>query len=136
MVLDAGMGSVADKSGVPSAPRALLAAPAPALALQSADLQERAVVRFPLQALAGAKSYRAQITRTGSLDVVLREEVFAAPEVKFGDLDDGSYTLTLRAIDEVGLEGKSLVQGFRLKARPEPPLTQTPALNGTPVRLQ
>ena len=128
VVLAAGMGSVADKSGVPSAPRALLAAPA--LALQSADLQERAVVRFPLQALAGAKAYRAQITRAGSLDVVLREDVFTAPEVKFGDLDDGSYTLALRAIDGVGLEGKSLVQGFRLKARPEPPLTQTPAPNG------
>ena len=128
VVLDAGTGSVADKSGVPSAPRALLAAPA--LALQSADLQERAVVRFPLQALAGAAAYRAQITRAGSLDAVLREAVFATPEVKFGDLADGAYTLALRAIDTVGLEGKSLVQGFRLKARPEPPLTQTPAPNG------
>ena len=128
VLLEAGMGSVADKSGVPSAPRALLAAPA--LALQSADLQERAVVRFPLQALAGAAAYRAQITRPAAPDAVLREEVFATPEVKFGDLEDGTYSLALRAIDTVGLEGKSLVQGFRLKARPEPPLTQTPAPNG------
>ena len=128
VMLDAGMGAVTDKSGMPSAPRALLAAPT--LALQAADLQERAVVRFPLQALAGAKGFRAQITSGNALDVVLREQLFATPEVKFGDLEDGSYTLALRAIDDVGLEGKALVQGFRLKARPEPPLTQTPAPNG------
>lgn len=128
VVLDAGMGAVTDQSGLPSAPRALLAAPA--LALQAADLQERAVVRFPLQALAGAQAYRAQITQGGSLDAVLREQIFTSPEVKFGDLEDGSYTLALRAIDDVGLEGKPLVRGFRLKARPEPPLTQTPAPNG------
>ena len=128
VVLDAGMGSVTDQSGVPSAPRALL--PAPAFALASADLQERPVVRFPLQVLPGAKAYRAQIGSGSTLDTVLREEVFIGAEVKFGDLPDGAYTLALRAIDEVGLEGKSLLQSFRLKARPEPPITQLPAPNG------
>lgn len=126
--LDAGTGAVTDKSGVPSAPRALL--DAPVLALPGAQLQERVVVRFALQAQAGAAGFRAQISPSGSGDIVLREQIFVTPEVKFADLTDGSYTLALRAIDDLGLEGKSLTEAFRLKARPEPPIAQAPAPNG------
>ena len=128
VALVAGTGSVADRSGVPLPARALLAAPQ--LTGDNTALQERPVVRFALLAPAGAKQYRGQIGRDAGMQTIVAENVFDSPEVKFAEIDDGEYFLRVRAIDESGLEGLNQLQAFRLKARPEPPLTQAPAVNG------
>lgn len=104
-----------------AAPVALL--PAPDLSALPA-LQERPLVRFPLPPLAGARSYRAQVTdRQGR---ILSEDLATRPEARFAGLADGEYTLRVRGIDGAGLEGTNAELGFRLKARPEPPFATSP----------
>lgn len=113
-----GFVSTADRNGAPVAllqPPDLSSLPA---------LQERPLVRFALQPLAGARSYRAQILdQQGRL---LSEDIAAKPEVRFADLADGNYVLKVRGIDVNGLEGLNAERVFRLKARPEPPFPIDP----------
>lgn len=128
VMLEAGTGSLVDRQGVPLPARKLLAAPT--IALENPALQERPVVRIPLQALDGAVRYRMQIGSDASLQNVLAEAVVTGVEAKFNDLPDGNYFVRVRGIDAIGLEGLDRVQAFRLKARPEPPITQSPPPKG------
>ena len=125
--LAAGYGSVTDDNGKPRAAAALL--PAPQINATDA-LQERLVVRFRFPAIAGAGNYRAQVARDREFRQGIGEAAFTDAEIKFGDLPDGEYFLRARALDALGLEGLDAVFPFRLKARPEPPLTSLPAPNG------
>lgn len=128
VLLTAGTGSISGRDGRPSAAASLLGAPE--LTGLDPALQERPVVRFPLKAASGATQYRAQIGADINMDKILAENVFDSAEVKFAELPDGDYVLRVRAIDASGLEGLNLVQGFKLKARPEPPLARSPAPEG------
>jgi hypothetical protein len=127
VALAAGFGSVTDDAGNPRPPTSLL--PAPQITAADA-LQERLVVRFRVPAIAGAGNYRAQVARDQDFRAGISEGVFTTPEIKFADLADGEYFLRARASDTLGLEGRDAVFAFRLKARPEPPLTTAPAANG------
>jgi hypothetical protein len=127
VALAAGFGSVTDDAGNPRPPTSLL--PAPQITAADA-LQERLVTRFRFPAIAGAGNYRAQVARDQDFRAGIAEGVFTAPEIKFADLADGEYFLRARASDTLGLEGRDAVFAFRLKARPEPPLTTAPAANG------
>jgi hypothetical protein len=128
VMLAAGTGSIAGRDGKPTTPSALLGAPE--FAALDPALQERPVVRFPLKTAAGATQYRAQVGTDVKMDKIITENVFDSAEVKFAELPDGDYVLRVRAIDSSGLEGLNRLQAFKLKARPEPPLAQTPAPNG------
>lgn len=86
--------------------------------------------RFPLPAVAGAKSYRAQIARDKEFTAMVADTISASAELRFTDVPDGAYVLRVRAIDPRGLEGKDATHEFRLKARPEPPLVSAPPPKG------
>jgi hypothetical protein len=123
----AGYGAVADAGGKVSAPVPLLGAPNVA---QLPRLQERLLVRFQLEPVAGVAAYRAQAVRAAQPDEVMNEQVAAGNEIRMANLADGDYVLQLRAIDALGLEGRESQHAFRLKARPEPPFTAAPPNRG------
>lgn len=125
--VEAGFGAVADASGKVSAPVPLLAAPGVA---GLPRLQERPLVRFRLEPVAGAAAYRAQVLRIQPPGEVLNEQVITGTELRVADLADGEYVLRLRGIDARGLEGREAQHAFKLKARPEPPFTSAPANRG------
>ncbi len=123
VAVEAGFGAVADDTGKVSAPVPLLGAPDVS---KLPRLQERPLVRFRLEPTARAAAYRAQIARHAQQSELLSEQVISGNEIRIADLADGDYVMRLRAIDALGLEGREARHEFRLKARPEPPLTTTP----------
>ncbi len=119
-----GFGSVIGGNGQVAAPVALL--PPPELGALP-TLQERILVRFALQPLAGAMLYRAQVSSDTTFDQVVADLSTATPELRFADLPDGDYVLRVRGADALGLEGRNADHRFKLKARPEAPLPSAPA---------
>lgn len=128
--LAAGQGLVARESGRERA--ALLPAP---------DLGSlpRRVERLPLQlrwaaSPAQAVAWRAQVFARGQPDALLLDARVSEPQATWAktfELPDGDYTLRLRAIDRLGLEGAAAEADFSLQARPEPPFIQAPAAAAT-----
>lgn len=125
--LNAGFGSVVDARKFVSDPIFLLAAPDVS---KLAKLQERTVLRFPLQAVAGARMYRAQVARDAQFNAVVAEQVSPVADLRVADVADGSYFLRVRAVDVRGLEGRDSTHAFTMKARPQPPLISAPAPKG------
>lgn len=121
--VQAGFGTVVDGAGRVAPPVPLLPAPALPAAL---PLQERVLIRLTVPAVPGAAAYRGQVARDEAFDQVLAEVLSTGTELRFGDLPDGDYRLRVRAADAQGLEGQDATAGFRLKARPEPPIPSAP----------
>lgn len=122
--VDAGMGSVAQQGQAPGQPVPL--SNAPSLENVAARL-ERLPLQFSWAALPGAQGYRAQVLQGEQKDQLLLDGRFTQPLARWADLPDGPYTLRVRGIDGLGLEGRDAEHSFTLKARPEPPLVSTPA---------
>ena len=129
-VVEAGFGTTVDAGGNVARPVALLRA-LPLLQLPA--LHERPLVRFRLDPVEGAASYRAQIGLASGFATPLAEVVSTSPELRFQGLPDGDYVLRARAVDARGIEGQDAERSFRLKARPEPPILSMPPA-GTKVR--
>lgn len=123
-LVKAGFGVVVDRSGRVAPPVPLL--PAPDLS-QLPALQERPLVRFTLNPLAGATAYRGQVSRDASFEQLVADTRTASTELRIADLPDGDYLLRVRGEDANGLQGLNTEHRFRLKARPEPPLPAAPA---------
>jgi len=120
----AGMGLLADGQGRPRG-AALLAAPDLA---GLPGLIERLPLRFAWPSQGAAGGWRAQVFARGEFTRLLLDQRGSAAQASWAeDLPDGDYTLRLRAIDALGLEGQAADHAFRLKARPEPPFIQGPA---------
>jgi hypothetical protein len=81
------------------------------------------------------KAWRAQVFAAGDFDRLLLDSRSSRPKASWGatpeldNLPDGNYTLRVRAIDALGLEGLASDRLFTLKARPEPPFSRTPSAN-------
>lgn len=88
-------------------------------------LFETPVFRIPLPAMEGATAWRAQIAPADGTPIRLDLETREAA-ISVSDLADGDYLLYLRAVDELGIEGRDATHAFRLKARPEPPFPSRP----------
>ncbi len=127
VALAAGQGSRVDQTGVPSAPVALL--PPPVITPEQL-LQERLVLRVRFPALPGALAYRAQLALDRDFQQVIAQDVFKGSEAKFNEIADGAYFVRVRGVDALGLEGKDAVAALTMKARPEPPFTQSPQNKG------
>lgn len=124
----AGQGSLAAAGQPPLPPVALLDAP------DVAGLPRRVEMlpmRFTLPAQRGAVTWLGQIAPDAGFERILLEQTAAAPQLMFGDLPDGHYTLRVRAADDKGLHGWDALHAFELDARPFPPLVVGP---GTRVR--
>ena len=127
VLVKAGFGTLADATGTPEAPRALIAAPD--LGGLTPPLLERVPLRLTWPALAGAKGYRAQVFADREFDRLLLDGVVREPVARWTDLPDGNYVLRVRALAADGLEGLNADADFVLKARPEPPFVRQPGEN-------
>ena len=78
----------------------------------------------PDASLAG---YEVRIARGEDMHEVLRNGLFETGRVQFPPLDDGDYTVGVRALDRDGLAGTETRRALRVHARPVPPLYQAPA---------
>lgn len=127
-LVSAGQGVVVERDGAVAPPSALPAAPD--LAGQP-QRHEKPLLRFTLQAAAGAVAYRGQVAADEGFGQVLSDSRSPVQggqaELRFADLPDGSYLLRVRAEDDRGLQGLDGLLRFTLKARPEPPLPRSPA---------
>lgn len=119
-----GFGIIAEPGKPLGQPSQLLGAP---ILNAPQGLVERMPVRFGWQELGGAQKYRLQLLASvQGNDAIIFDEVLQTTKVQWDDLPDGDYVLRVRGVDAVGLEGANAVNGFKLKARPEPPVLSFP----------
>jgi hypothetical protein len=90
-------------------------------------LTEVDFVRLPLPVVPGVAAYRIRISRDPAMEEVVRNGVSAGAEMQFAGLEDGSYVVGARAMDDWGLTGRESTRALRVKARPVAPLSQRPA---------
>ncbi len=122
--VNAGFGAAAAPAEAPIV-RELL--PAPDLGVVPA-LFERPLVRFGLPG--ESRPLRVQVAVDNAFDrIVLDQRVEPAAEVRITGLDDGTWHLRARRIDDIGIQGRDAAREFVLKARPEPPATVAPRPN-------
>ncbi|RKJ96457.1 FecR domain-containing protein [Alicycliphilus denitrificans] len=133
-LLDAGHGVVVAADGRVGTPRALL--PAPDLSGLPASVHDADFLTLALAPVASAVAYQVQVARDADFTETLRSGTFGAPQVRLPALEDGSYHLSVRAVDDSGLPGKVAQRMLTIKAHPVAPLYQSPAPGGTVSRTQ
>ena len=124
-VLARGQGLSVAPDGTLGAPRPLLAAPD--LSTVPAQLHDLGLLAINLPPAPGASGYIAQVARDTALTQVLRSGRFADGQLRWPALEDGSYHLAVRAVDEAGIPGLPATRPITIKTRPVPPLYQQPA---------
>ena len=120
-----GEGTLVKKGMPPSAPRKLL--PPPALR-DFQPLYRTLPLEFRLEKVAGARSYRIMIARDQVFkDVVVDRVVGPQVTPRISGIDDGTYYLQTRSIDDIGLEGiSSTPKEVKVRVNPLPPFIQSP----------
>lgn len=134
--LTAGQGALA-QAGSPLQVQALPAPPALPPTLRAEQLP----LRLSWAATPQARAYRVQLFAEQDFDRLLLDGRVSTPEIVWpqaAQLPDGRYSLRLRSIDALGLEGPASESLLQLKARPEPPLWLAPGAvaYGDTLRLQ
>ncbi len=131
VLLNPGFGSVAEKGKAPLAPVALLAAPQAAGNLQRI---ESANAPLAWAQVAGARSYRVQVSPDENFSTLLFDGKSSLPALTLPGLKDGGYFVRLRAVDGLGLEGLDGIAKFRIKATPfaPTPLSIEPKISKAP----
>lgn len=134
--IPAGFGAAIDASAKKPEPVKLL--PAPDLAAMP-ERFERALVRFALPA--EQATVRVQVAQDEAFERIVSDTRAAAgSDVRIAGLDDARWFLRARRLDAQGIEGYDAVRPFVLKARPEPPASNTPRAGGkqslAPVEFQ
>lgn len=134
--LAAGQGALA-QAGSPLQVQALPAPPALPPTLRAEQLP----LRLSWAATPQARAYRVQLFAEQDFDRLLLDGRVSTPEIVWpqaAQLPDGRYSLRLRSIDALGLEGPASESLLQLKARPEPPLWLAPGAvaYGDTLRLQ
>jgi hypothetical protein len=120
-----GQGARVSSAGVLGPVRAL--PEAPDLTGLPGTLTEVDFVRLRLPVVPGVAAYRIRISRDPAMEEVVRNGVSAGAEMQFAGLEDGSYVVGARAMDDWGLSGRESKRALRIKARPVAPLSQRPA---------
>jgi hypothetical protein len=123
--IETGEGTLVKKGLPPATPRKLL--PPPAL-MDFQPLYRTLPLEFRLGKVAGARSYRIMIARDQSYkDVVVDRVIGLQESPRIIGIDDGSYYLQTRSIDDIGLEGiSSTPKEVKVRVNPLPPFIQSP----------
>ena len=134
--LAAGFGAAIDATAKKPEPVKLL--PAPDLAAMP-ERFERPLVRFALPT--EKDTVRVQVAQDEAFErIVSDSKVIAGSDVRIAGLDDARWFLRARRLDGQGIEGYDAARPFVLKARPEPPASNTPRAGGKqslgPVEFQ
>ena len=119
----AGFGTRVQKDEPPLRPRRLLEPPA------VNPLPERIrQLNWPVVWTADpeASAYRAEIATEDQFATILWQRRGEYAQVALPDLPDGDYYLRVRAIDDLGLEGKNTTLALNLDVRPEAPIPLSP----------
>lgn len=74
----------------------------------------------------GAEQYRVEIAVAPDFNTILWQQFSHYLRVSLPDLPDGQYHIRVRAVDELGLEGKTINQAIRINARPQAPIQLKP----------
>lgn len=120
--LPAGFGAAIDARALKPVPTALLAAPDLATV---PNRFERPLVRIALPG--ETRPLRVQVASDPGFEQVVSDlRVAPGSDVRVAGLADGAWHLRARRIDDLGLEGFDKAVAFTLKARPEPPASNTP----------
>lgn len=123
--LDAGFGA-SQGTAAAARPTPLLAAPD---LVAMPELFERPLVRFALPA--EQDTVRVQVAVDAAFDKVVDDQrVMAGSDVRIAGLPDAHWYLRARRLDGQGIEGFDAVRPFVLKARPEPPASNSPRPGG------
>ncbi|VTU31862.1 FecR protein [Variovorax sp. SRS16] len=121
----AGQGVRVDGTGRMGPVRAL--PEAPDLSTLPDTVTDADFVRLQLPAAPGVAAWRVRIATDAALEQVVRDGMASDGRVQFAGLDDGAYTLGVRAADEAGLLGRESTRALRVKATPVAPLFERPA---------
>ncbi len=102
-----GFGTLAEQGKAPLAPRELLAAPV---------VKVPALLTLPYQLswskLDGAVNYVLDIFKGDSTEKLLQSLVLDRAKHTLANLQDGTYTLSVRGIDDLGLQGLDAIRSF------------------------
>lgn len=80
-------------------------------------------------AIDNAVAYRAQLVYAAESYLILRDQIITEPELRWGNISPGRYTLRLRSIDKDGNEGLDANLSFFVQGALKAPRSQSP-LNG------
>lgn len=134
-LLQPGQGLAVSATGELGKPRALL--PAPDLAALPEALHDAALLTLPLPSPSGgAAAWQVRIARDAQLTQVLRQGTFSGPQATWQGLEDGTYYVAVRGLDDAGIPGYPAQRTLLVKTRPIPPLAQSPAPSATLARGQ
>jgi hypothetical protein len=131
-------GSIARKGEPPTNPRKLLPAPGP---LDLPPLYKMMPLRFKFKEIEGASFYRVMLARDREFKDVVKEMTIRPEEtLDIVGVEDGTYFLQSRSIDEIQLEGLPLEPvGVQVRVNPLSPSIQSPVdgahFKGKSVRL-
>ncbi|RYF34533.1 MAG: iron dicitrate transport regulator FecR [Comamonadaceae bacterium] len=124
-LVPAGQGVVLGSDGKLGERRALPAAPD--LSTLPAQVEDASLLRLDFPAVPGAAGgYEVRVARDEALHEVVRNGVTKSGRIEFLALDDGAYTVGVRALDGEGLAGAESRRPLVVHARPVPPLYQSP----------
>lgn len=118
-LVEQGFGTKVKTGEAPIKPRELLSAPKLA-ALPEVLTQINHNFRW--QGDAQSAAYRFQIAQQDNFNTLIWEQVQPDYELFFPELNDGRYFVRLRSIDDIGMEGHSLIQAVTINRSPLPPL--------------
>ena len=124
--IKAGEGTVVKKDKKPAAPVKLLLPPTP---MNLQPLYRAMPLDFQFENIAGATSYRIMLARDKSFKDVVKNNVIQPQDtLKIVGIEDGTYYLQSRSIDNLGLEGPALEPvEVRVRVNPLPPFIQSPS---------
>ncbi len=136
-LIKAGFGTQIAQGKAPIAARELLAPP------KLSPLPERIrQINWMIQweRIEGAAKYRIEVADDAQFNTLIWQEFSSYTRAAFPSLVDGHYYIRVRAVDELALEGKSVVQEIVLDAHPQPPVQLKPnenfVLRGKTPKLQ
>lgn len=91
-------------------------------------------------AIKGALKYRVELADNAQFNTIIWQQFNQHMRTALPNIADGNYFIRVRAVDELGLEGKSVVQAIVLDAHPQPPVQLKPdedfVLRGKTPELQ
>lgn len=123
--VEAGFGAAVDSSA--AAPSVVPLSTAPDLSAVP-ERFERPLIRFQLPA--ETTPTRVQVAADEAFDrIVSDQRVPPGTDIRIAGLPDAQWHLRARRIDALGIEGFDAQRAFVLKARPEPPASNTPRVN-------
>jgi len=123
VTVPAGFGTRFAPGEAPRAPVQLM--PAPDLSGVPARV-EALPAELALAPLAGARAYRVQLAGAAADATVVLDVLETAPRLRIPPLAPGRYILSVRGIDDIGLEGRNARQPIEVSAAPAPPEALTP----------